>query len=81
MMMAQISCMNYLDYVAKRGQYQNCGIPEYWIVDPDPQTILVLEPKDNSYLEIGSFSGQQQIVSPQFEELNLTAAQIFDLAN
>ncbi len=22
------------DYIAKRIQYQDCGIPEYWIVDP-----------------------------------------------
>jgi Uma2 family endonuclease len=22
------------DYIAKRSQYQDCHIPEYWIVDP-----------------------------------------------
>ncbi|MFM7908228.1 MAG: Uma2 family endonuclease, partial [Microcystis sp.] len=26
------------DYIAKRSQYQDCGIPEYWIVDPQTQT-------------------------------------------
>ncbi len=31
------------DYIAKRTQYQDCGIPEYWIVDPQTKTILVLE--------------------------------------
>jgi Uma2 family endonuclease len=69
------------DYIAKRQQYQDCGIAEYWIVDPNTQTILVLEFKENNYIEIGSFSGQERILSPQFEELNLTAAQIFDSAN
>ena len=29
------------DYVAKRVQYQDCGIPEYWIIDPNTQTILI----------------------------------------
>jgi Uma2 family endonuclease len=31
------------DFIAKRGQYQDCGIPEYWIIDPENQTVLVLE--------------------------------------
>ncbi len=31
------------DYIAKTRQYQDCGISEYWIVDPQTQTILVLE--------------------------------------
>ena len=67
--------------VAKRTQYQNCGIPEYWIIDPNTQTILVLELKENIYTEAGSFSGQEPVLSPQFEELNLTAAPIFESAN
>ncbi len=66
------------DYIAKRIQYQDCGVVEYWIVDPEPQTILVLELRDNRYTEIGGFSGEEQIFSSQFGELNLTAAQIFD---
>ena len=65
------------DYIAKRTQYQDCGIPEYWIVDPQAQTILVLELIDRHYTEVGSFSGQSPIRSPQFADLNLTAAQIF----
>lgn len=69
------------DYIAKRTQYKDCGIPEYWIVDPNTQTILVLELTNNSYTEVGSFSGQERLISSQFEELNLTADQIFDSAN
>ena len=69
------------DYIAKRSQYQDCGIPEYWIVDPDAQTVLVLEQAGKDYTEVGSFSGQEQILSPQFRELSLMAAQIFESAN
>lgn len=65
------------DYIAKRTQYQDCGIPEYWIINPDLQTVLVLQLSDGSYQEVGSFSGDFQIVSPQFPTLDLTAAQIF----
>ena len=65
------------DYVAKRIQYQDCGIPEYWIIDPDAQTVLIWELLENNYTEVGRFSGESQLLSPQFSQLNLTAAQIF----
>ena len=65
------------DYVAKRIQYQDCGIPEYWIIDPNAQTVLILELSANNYQEMGSFSGESQLPSPQFPTLDLTPAQIF----
>ena len=69
------------DYIAKRAQYQDCGIPEYWIVEPDAQTILVLALTGKDYTEVGSFSGKEKVRSLQFSELNLTAASIFALAD
>lgn len=66
------------DYVAKRIQYQDLAVPEYWIVDPQTQTILVLEITDNGYTEIGVFAGDNLIISPQFRQLNLTASQVFN---
>ena len=69
------------DYIAKRSQYQDCGIPEYWIIDPDAQTVLILKLIGKTYTEVGTFSGKEQVLSPQFRELNLTAAQIFASAN
>lgn len=69
------------DYIAKRTQYQDCGIPEYWIVDPEAQILLVLELTGNTYTEVGSFSANDQVRSPQFKELNITAAQTFEAGN
>ncbi len=66
------------DYVAKRLQYLDCGIPEYWIIDPDLQTVLILELSANNYREVGSFGSKSQLLSPQFEQLSLTTAQIFE---
>ncbi|MDJ0661029.1 MAG: Uma2 family endonuclease [Crocosphaera sp.] len=66
------------DYIAKRIQYQDCSIPEYWIIDPEAQTILVLELKDKIYVEVGEFLGENKIISPQFPQLDLSASQLFE---
>ncbi len=65
------------DYIAKRMQYQERGIPEYWIIDPQLETVLILELVNNVYTEIGTFQGSDRIPSSQFPELNLTPTQIF----
>jgi Uma2 family endonuclease len=69
------------DFIAKRGQYQDCGIPEYWIIDPENKTVLVLELTGNIYTEIGNFSGDNLIVSPQFSQMNFKVSQLFDVIN
>ncbi len=66
------------DYIAKRMQYQDYGIPEYWIVDPQTQTILVLELKGDLYLEVGNFSNDDLLQSPGFRELNLKVSEVFE---
>jgi len=65
------------EYIAKRMQYQDRGIPEYWIVDPQLETVLVLELNSDTYTEIETFKGDDSIQSSQFGELNLTIAQLF----
>lgn len=65
------------DYVAKRFQYQSCGIPEYWLIDPDAETVLVLVLREGTYEEMGAFSGDTPIESLSLADLNLTAAQVF----
>jgi Uma2 family endonuclease len=66
------------DFIAKRLQYQYCGIPEYWIIDPQNKSILVLELINEIYNEVGIFSGDDLVISPQFNMLNLKASQIFE---
>ena len=69
------------DYVAKRMQYQDLGVPEYWIVDPQEATILVLELMNGVYAEAMTFSGEDGICSSQLGQLNLTAAEVFAVEN
>ncbi|MDZ8089760.1 MAG: Uma2 family endonuclease [Nostoc sp. DedQUE12b] len=80
------------DYYNKFGDYEEMGIPEYWIADyaalggrkfignPKQPTIFVCELVDGEY-QMTAFQGNTAISSPTFPQLNLTAQQIFNAAN
>jgi Uma2 family endonuclease len=63
------------DYKEKRSEYEERGVPEYWIIDPDRAIVCVLTLAGKQYQEV-SFSGSQPIVSLAFPGLKLTAAQV-----
>ena len=53
------------DYVTKRREYAESGIPEYWIVDPEAETITVLSLPDGEteYATSREFKAGQTAVS------------------
>lgn len=65
------------DYRYKRSEYGARGIPEYWIVDPEQQRVLVLTLVEGWY-EVEEFEGEAEIRSAQFAELGLTAAKVLN---
>ncbi|GAB4138053.1 MAG: Uma2 family endonuclease [Cyanobacteria bacterium J069] len=65
------------DYIAKRSQYQDIGIPEYWIADPQEKAVTVLELVDGTYSRVETFQGDDLVRSPQFSELQVSSTQIF----
>ncbi|MBW4671482.1 MAG: Uma2 family endonuclease [Cyanomargarita calcarea GSE-NOS-MK-12-04C] len=79
------------DYHLKFADYEEMGIPEYWIADyaglggrdfignPKQPAFFVCELVDGEYVKT-LFRGNKPIVSPTFPNLNLTAQQIFDAA-
>ena len=69
------------DYIAKRLQYQDLGIPEYWLVDPQAEEVLVLELIGATYTEVDTFRGNDLLRSPQLGTLNVTVAQLLTATN
>ncbi len=75
------------DYREKVAEYQAKGIREYWIADPDPfgaakyigtpkrPTISVYVLVEGVY-QVQRYQGSDQVVSPTFPDLCLTAEQI-----
>lgn len=69
------------DYIAKRLQYQDLSIPEYWIVDPQTATVLVLELVDGVYGEVATLSGEDALASRHFGPFGITANELFVAAS
>jgi Uma2 family endonuclease len=65
------------DYVSKQAHYGAIAVPEYWIIDPQSQTVLVLVLEGEGYREVGRFWGNDRIISPLLKDLVLTAARVF----
>jgi Uma2 family endonuclease len=63
------------DYIEKPKEYANRGIPEYWLIDPMREVVLVLTLVKDTYVAT-EFRGDDCIQSPTFNLLNLTAQQI-----
>ncbi len=63
------------DYVQKSRQYAAILVPEYWIIDPERAVVLVGLLTDGEY-QFQTFTGNQQLVSPTFPAVSLTAKQV-----
>ncbi len=80
------------DYLKKYADYEEMGIPEYWIVDyaglggrefigkPKQPTILVCSLDEGEY-QVSKFRGGDRIQSLTFPDLTLTVQQIFQAGN
>lgn len=65
------------DYDDKRREYAEAGIPEYWIVDPVEQRILVLALDGDAYAVSGEFTIGDEAESSLLAGLRVNVADVF----
>ena len=63
------------DYIEKRQEYAQRGIPEYWIIDPVSSVILMLTLADQTYKE-QRFTDDMPLSSLNFPDFQLPAKRV-----
>jgi Uma2 family endonuclease len=65
------------DLVEKRGDYAEGRVPEYWIVDPQGETITVLSLNGDSYMEAGAYRRGETAESVLLPGFSVAVAAVF----
>jgi Uma2 family endonuclease len=68
------------DRIEKRSDYAEAQIPEYWIIDPQDETITVLCLENDVYVEHGVFGRGMLATSALLEGLLVDVSAVFDAA-
>jgi Uma2 family endonuclease len=66
------------DLVEKRGDYAEGRVPEYWIVNPQTETITVLRLSGDAYQEAGIYRRGESATSVLLAGFTVAVAAIFD---
>jgi len=66
------------DLVDKRGDYAEAKVPEYWIVNPQSETVTVLHLRDKAYEEAGLYRRGESATSVLRPEFSVAVAEVFD---
>jgi Uma2 family endonuclease len=66
------------DLVEKRGDYAEGGVPEYWIVNPQTQTITILRLRGNAYEEAGVYRRGESAASALLDGFSVAVSAVFD---
>ncbi len=65
------------DTVKKKAIYEKYGVKEYWIVDPDSETISVFILEGNNFQEKGIYKRNQILESPLLPGFSLVLEDVF----
>ena len=65
------------DLHAKLDAYASAGVPEYWVVNPDAQTVELLVLESGAYSSLGVFSGRTILPSQVVPDLPAEVEQFF----
>ncbi len=66
------------DLVDKWGDYAEARVPEYWIVNPQTETITVLHLRGDAYEEAGTYRRGASAVSVLLPDFSVAVAAVFD---
>lgn len=66
------------DLEIKRKIYAGFGVQEYWVVDPDADTVEVLVWSELGYVSAGVCGKSDYLSSPLLPKLNLPLSQVFE---
>ncbi len=67
-----------IDLVRKRGDYEALGIPEFWIIDPDLEVMLIARRSDiaGGYVDL-VLESSDTITSPLLPGFQLVVSELF----
>ena len=65
------------DRTTKLDLYARHGVGEYWLADPDAQTITVMLLKEGEYETVGKFSIEDTLTSPTLKGFSVSLDRIF----
>ncbi len=68
------------DLIAKRDDYAQAGIAEYWIVDLNEETVIVLSLDGQSYRTHGEFKSGMIATSPLLPKFQIDVTELFQSA-
>jgi len=63
-----------------RSDYAEAHVPEYWIVNPQTETITVLRLRENAYEEAGIYRRGESATSILRPDFSVAVAEVFDSA-
>ncbi len=66
------------DTKIKRTDYAEAGIPEYWIVNPEAETVTVLTLEGDAYREHGVFRREMALTSVLLSGFTVDVSAVFD---
>ena len=67
------------DEIVKRKLYERHGVSEYWIIDPELETVKVYRSVDGRYVRVAELAREADatLTSPQFPGLSIPLIEIF----
>ncbi len=65
------------DRVVKFWAYEQAGVPEYWIVDPQARMVEVYTLQEGIYALHGQYLGDDSLTSPSLPDLTLPVGELF----